>query len=82
MSLFTSDPATSPHDPTNPFISKDRNDDPLVKIGRIDGKTLVLGGSVKVNLLFQIGSFGRVVSAGEVQGYLAHKKTHPPRTLL
>ena len=35
---------SSPHDPTNRLISKDRNDYPLAQISRINGQTLVWGG--------------------------------------
>ena len=49
---------TCPHGPTNRFIPKDRNDYPLVQISRIDGHTLVSGGSVKANRKFQIGRSG------------------------
>jgi len=55
---------TSPDDLTNLLISRDRNDYPLVQISRIDGQAVLLGGFVKVNLEFEIGRFGLIVSVG------------------
>jgi len=45
---------------------QDRNDYPLVQISRIDGHILVSGGSVKVNLEFEIRRFGRIVRVGGI----------------
>ena len=46
------------------FCPKDRNNYPLVQTSRIDGQTLVLGGTVKVNLKFETGGFGLSVRVG------------------
>ena len=42
----------------NRLISKDRNNYPLVQIGRIDGQIPVFEESVKTNLKFEIVGFG------------------------
>ena len=54
--------ATSPHDRTSRLLYINKNDYPLVEISRIDGHTLVLGGTVQVNLKFEIGRFGLIVT--------------------
>ena len=55
---------TRPRDSTNRFISKHRDDNPLVQISRIDGHTIICGGSVKANIKSEIGQFGLSVRAG------------------
>jgi hypothetical protein len=68
---------TSPHDPTNPSISKDRNNDPLT---RVDRQALVLGGSAKVNLRSESRPSGQTARFGGISGGCEDRiGTGPPR---
>ena len=57
-STYKQSGATSPHDPTNQLISKDRNNHLPVQISRKDGQTLGILGPVKANLRPENGPFG------------------------
>jgi hypothetical protein len=57
--------STSPHDPSNRYISKDRNIHPLVQISRMDGQTHGIQGRYKVHPRSEIHVCGPSVRVAE-----------------